>query len=91
LTTDNKIKEALTLQLIKEKTVELQLSQQDQEWYMEGHKAQLETEQAFNRLTQLKDKMQDIEQQFNPESISVHTKKISEKDDMLAQMKLLRL
>jgi hypothetical protein len=44
LTIDNKIKEALTLQLTKEKAVELQLSQQEKEWQMEGHKAQLETD-----------------------------------------------
>jgi hypothetical protein len=56
-TTDNKVKESLNVQLEKEKAVEQQLSQQEQEWQKEGHKVQLETDQAASLLSQLIERM----------------------------------
>jgi hypothetical protein len=67
-TMDNKIKESLTMQLEKERAIEQQLSQQEQEWQKEGHRVQLETDQAASRLSQLIGKMQHTEQQFDQES-----------------------
>jgi hypothetical protein len=83
MTTDIKIKEALTSQLAKEKVVESQLSQQEQEWKKEGHKVQLETDNAVIHLAQLRENIQEMEQQIDPESAAVQQAEIAEKVNLL--------
>jgi hypothetical protein len=77
MTTNIKIKEALTSQLGKEKAVQSQLSQQEQEWQKEVHKVQLETDNTVIRLTQLIENIQEMEQQVDPESASVQQEEIA--------------
>jgi hypothetical protein len=91
LATDRKIKESLTTQLEKEKAMELQLSQQEQEWQKEGHKVQLETDQATSHLIQAQYKMQNTEQKFDQESGTFRHQDIAEKVDLISQSKILNL
>ena len=50
--TDIKIKDALTNQLAKERVLETNLSQWEQEWQREGHK-RIETKNTFLHLGQV--------------------------------------
>jgi hypothetical protein len=71
--------------------MEKQLSQQEQEWKKEGHKVQLETDQAASHLSQLICKMQATKQQFDQESGTFQTSSIAEKVDLISQSKILNL
>jgi hypothetical protein len=91
MTTDIKIKDALTNQLAKERVLETQLSQQEQEWQREGHKAHIETNNAVLHLDQVRENIQQTEQQIDPESTAVHQEEITEKLNLLGQMKTMGL